>query len=87
MIIGYGKNGQKLVWGDICSFKIDGKEYEGMINYDEDVFSYVFEMKDDNFPCVKMSRVDLDSIVVIINVNSTRPYKDGYGFYRELVIR
>jgi hypothetical protein len=84
MIVGYDKTGQKLDWGDICKFTIEKKEYEGMIDYDEDVFAYVFDMKDDKFPCVLMSKVDLDSIERIINIWSTQPDKDNYDFYRDI---
>lgn len=87
MIVGYGKKAQKLNWGDICKFTIDKKEYEGMINYDEDVFAYVFDMKDEKFPCVLMSKADLDSIEKIIGVFATSPGKDDYDFYREIAMK
>jgi len=83
--VGYGKQlGQnvKLQIGDICSFTIKDKLYEGMIMYDEDVFSFVFEMEDDKFPCVVMSGADLDSIVKICNVGSTVRF-DRFEFFRE----
>jgi hypothetical protein len=51
--------------------------------YDEDVFAYVFEMKDDKFPSVYMLKADLDSIEKIINIYSTN-MNDEYGFYREI---
>ena len=84
MLVGYDKNGQKLNWGDICKFRIQDKEYEGMIDYSEDCFAYTFEMKDDKFPSVLMNVAERDSIEKIIYVWSTQPNKDDYGFYREL---
>lgn len=84
MIVGYDKNGQKLDWGDICKFTIDDKEYEGMIDYDEEMFGYTFEMKLHTFPCVIMSKADYGSIEKIIGIWSTSPGNDDYDFYREL---
>lgn len=84
--VGFGKkNGkpEKLQVGDICAFKIDKKQYEGMIMYDEDVFAFVFEMEDDKFPCVYMLKADLDSIEKICNVGSTIR-GDRFEFYREV---
>jgi hypothetical protein len=81
--VGYGKNNVKLDIGDICTFTINKVKYEGMIMYDEDVFAYVFEMKDDKFPSVYMLKADLDSIEKIINIYSTN-MNDEYGFYREI---
>jgi len=81
--VGHGKNNIKLDIGDICTFTIEKVKYEGMIMYDEDVFAYVFEMKDDKFPSVCMSKADLDSIEKIINVLFTH-INDEYEFYREL---
>ena len=82
-MIGYGKNNVKLDIGDICTFTIKKVKYEGMIMYDEDVFAYVFEMKDYKFPSVYMLKADLGSIEKIINIYSTN-MNDEYGFYREL---
>lgn len=84
MLVGYDKNNKKLDWGDICKFTIDKKQYEGMIDYDEDCFAYTFEMKDDKFPCVLMSKADINSIEKIIGVWSTCPGEDDYDFYREI---
>lgn len=84
MIVGYDNKGLKLNWGDICTFEIHGTEYEGMIIYDEEYFGYNFEMKDDHFPSVVMSKADYNSIEKIINVWSTNPGKDDFDFYREL---
>lgn len=81
--VGFDKNGAKLNIGDICSFNIDKEKYEGIIMYDEDVYAFVFEMKDDKFPAVYMLKADLDSIEKIINVYST-VRGDKYEFYREL---
>jgi len=81
--VGYGKKNVKLQIGDICIFTIDKVKYEGMIMYDEDVFAYVFEMKNDKFPSVYMLKTDLGSIEKIINVYSTK-MDDEYGFYREI---
>lgn len=84
--VGFDKNNVKLQIGDICTFTIDKVKYEGMIMYDEDVFAYIFEMKDDKFPSVYMMKADLDSIEKIINVYSTVK-NDEYGFYRDLFIK
>jgi tRNA U34 2-thiouridine synthase MnmA/TrmU len=81
--IGCDKNGSKLQMGDICAFKIDNKEYEGIIKYDEDVFAFVFEMEDNNFPCVVMLKADLNSIEKICGVWSTT-IGDRFGFYRDI---
>lgn len=81
--IGYDNNNNKLEIGDICSFKIDKIQYEGMIEYDESEFAFIFNMKDDNFPCVLMHKADLGSIKRIINVFSTKN-GDEYEFYRNL---
>lgn len=52
--IGWDKKGKSLNIGDICKFNVEinfkQKELERMIIYDEETFSYAFEMKDDNFP-------------------------------------
>ena len=85
MILGYDNKHQELNIGDICKFKIGTIEYEGMVVYDDSEFAYVFEMKEDNFPCVFMNKANLGSIEKIINVWSIKPNKDDYGFYRELV--
>ena len=83
--VGNDKNGYELAFGDICKFKLEvdleEREYEGMIVYDEESFAYAFEMKDDNFPIVLMSKACLNSIEKIINVMATR-LNDEYGFYR-----
>lgn len=81
--VGVDSKGCELNIGDICKFKIEKQEYEGMIMYDEDVFAYVFEMKNDKFPCVKMSVAELGSIERTINVCSTK-LNDECEFYREL---
>ena len=85
MKLGHDNKHQELSIGDICKFKIEDREYEGMVVYDEESFAYAFEMKDDKFPIVLMSIADLGSIEKIINVWSNQPNKDDYGFYRELV--
>lgn len=84
MKIGNDNKGKTLEIGDICSFQIDKVKYEGMIGYDEEYFSFVFEMIDDRFPCVLMSKVDYNSIEKIKNVWSTNVKDDKYKFYREL---
>jgi len=84
--VGFGKQlgeNVKLQIGDICSFTIKDRLYEGMIMYDEDVFSYVFEMKSGNFPCVMMSVADLGSIAKICNIGSTVRF-DRFEFFREV---
>lgn len=80
--IGFDKVNEKLQIGDICTFKIGDIEYEGMIMYDEDVFSFVFEMDCDNFPCVCMSKANLNTINKICSVGSTRR-GDRFEFFRE----
>jgi hypothetical protein len=84
MLVGYDKNGQILDLGDICNFKIDNVNYEGMITYDEMEFAYTFEMEDDSFPSVFMKKADLGSIEKITNVWLTQPDKDNFDFYREI---
>lgn len=81
--IGRDKDNKKLQIGDICNFKLDNKDYEGMIIYDEESFAFAFEMKDDSFPEILMSKIDYSSISKIINVNSTK-LNDKYGFYRKI---
>lgn len=51
--------------------------------YDEDVVAYVFEMKDNKFPCVLMAKADLGSVEKICNVYGTK-LGDEYEFYREI---
>lgn len=65
MRVGTDSKGKELTVNCLCSFKIDGEQYEGLITYDEEVYSYVFEMLDDNFPCVLMSKADYDTINLI----------------------
>jgi hypothetical protein len=86
MRVGKDKNNQELRLGDICKFTIKGKEYEGMIIYEEDYFAYAFEMLDDNFPVVLMSKADLGSIEKIINVWSTNINDPTYAEYRKLIV-
>lgn len=81
--IGYDNQQEKLKIGDICSFKINKINYEGIITYDESEFAFIFEMEDDKFPCVFMCKADLGSIKKIINVYSTK-INDEYEFYRKL---
>ena len=78
--VGRDKNGLELNLGDICKFTIKEKEYVGMIMYDEQEFSYVFDMLDDNFPCVLMNKVDMESISKIINIYSTKVNDEWEGF-------
>ena len=84
--IGNDKNGMELEIGDICKFELkigtEQKEYEGMIIYDEDTFSYAFEMKDDNFPIILMQKAYLFTINKIINVTCT--VNEEYEFYRKV---
>jgi len=84
--IGFDSNGEKLQIYDICDFKVNGKQYEGMITYDEDVFSFVFEMDNDNFPAVIMSKVDCDSIIKISNIDNAKQNSD-FDFYKGLYNR
>lgn len=81
--IGFGKNNEKLQIYDICAFKIDKKQYEGIITYDEDVFSFVFEMDNETLPAIFMSKVDYDSIEKVCGVMGTK-LGDRFEFYREL---
>jgi hypothetical protein len=57
-----------------------------MIIYEEDYFAYAFEMLDDNFPVVLMSKADLGSIEKIINVLSTNINDPTYAEYRKLIV-
>lgn len=84
MIIGIDKNGENLQLGDICKFKINKTQYEGIIVYESDVFAFCFEMKDESFPSVKMEKADLYSIEKIISVFSTKD-NDEYEFYRKII--
>lgn len=72
MNIGIDKNNNKLELGDICKFAINNKEYEGMIDYSEEDFAYIFEMKDDKFPSILMNKVDFGSIIKIVGIYSTK---------------
>jgi len=83
--IGFDNEQNKLQLGDICTFKINRIEYEGMIGYSDIDFAYTFEMKYDTFPSVYMMKADLGSINKIINVWSTDPKEDAYEFYRTLI--
>ena len=84
--IGYDKKGKLLNIGDICKFEVEvnfrKKECEGIIIYDEETFSYAFEMKDDNFPIVLMNKVYMNSIKKIINVMETMDRE--YEFYKKI---
>lgn len=84
MKVGYDNKGNELFLHDICNFTINDKEYCGMIKYDENDFSFVFEMLNDNFLVVLMNKADLYSIERIINVWSTK-IGDKYGDYRKLL--
>lgn len=81
MYVGYDSKGNKLNVWDICKFKINKNKYEGIIVYDEDTYSYAFEMKDDNFPIILMK--NCNDIEKIISVTSTK-IDDEYEFYRNL---
>lgn len=85
MKIGIDNKGQELQLGDICKFKMDKKDYEGMISYDSSYFCFTFEMRDDNFPEVFMKKADTASIEKIINVWSTKSNDEKYKFYQDLV--
>lgn len=62
MRVGFDSKGKELFENYVCTFMLDKQSYEGIIRYDEEVYSYVFEMLEDNFPCVLMIRADYDSI-------------------------
>lgn len=79
--IGFDSNGEKLQVYDICRFTIGGEPHMGIIVYDEDVFSYIFEMDNEDLPAIMMSRTDLSSIEKIYNVLDTK-IGDRYRFYR-----
>lgn len=81
--IGFDKNNEKLQMGDICIFTIGRGRYEGIIIYDEESFSFAFEMEDETFPMILMSAVERGSIEKICNVMSTK-LGDRFEFYREL---
>ena len=81
--IGKDKDNKKLQVGDICNFKIDNKDYEGIIIYDEESYAFAFEMQSDCFPMVLMSKADFGSISKIINVSETK-INDKYEFYRTI---
>lgn len=90
--VGTDKNGQNLEIGDICTF-ILGKDYdlveeiqcEGMIDYDEETFSFSFEMLDPSFPIVLMQYAKAGSIEKIVNVWHTAGLEDEkYKEYQKL---
>lgn len=85
--IGYDGAGNKLAINDICTFKLQNESYEheGMIVYDEDTFSFCFEMNDSTFPIVMMDKADRTSIKKIINVWSTKNNNERYKWYQDLV--
>jgi len=85
MKIGYDGKGNELEVYDICKFKINKKEYEGMIRYDEGEYAFIFEMLDNNFPAVLMNKVDFGSIEKIANVYSTKINYKQYEDYRKLI--
>lgn len=72
MVIGYDKNGTELKVGNKCKFSISHKtgvrfinktvEYIGTIAYDEDTYSYCFEMVLGTLSPILMSAVIKDSI-------------------------
>lgn len=78
--VGIDKDGTDLSVGDICKFKIKGKEYIGMIMYEEQEFSHVFDMLNDKFPCIFMNKVDEFSISKIISIYSTKVNDEWEGF-------
>ena len=84
--IGNDKNGKALNIGDICKFELkigtEQKEYEGIVVYDEETFSYAFEMKDDNFPTILMQKACISSIDKITGVMGTT--EKEYEFYRKI---
>jgi hypothetical protein len=90
--VGLDKNGQKLDIGDICKFvliedpdHVDRFEREGMIDYDEDSFSFAFEMLDPQFPIVLMQYAKAGTIEKIVNVWHTAGMKgEKYLEYQEL---
>ena len=84
--VGYDSVGNKLQTGDICSFKLENEshEREGIIVYSEDYFAFCFDMNDNQFPSVLMSKVELGTIKKIVNVWSTQATDEKYKWYQEL---
>jgi len=85
MKVGLDKNNIPLQIGDICKYTFNEKEYEGMINYDEEYFVFVFEMVSDDFPALFMNRADYLSIEKIISVWSTNINDKKYEKYRNII--
>jgi len=85
MKVGLDKNNITLQIGDICKFIFNEKEYEGMINYDEEYFAFVFKMISDDFPVLFMGRADYLSIEKIISVWSTNINDKKYEKYRNII--
>ena len=85
MKVGLDKNNIPLQIGDICKYTFNDKEYEGMINYDEEYFAFVFEMVSDGFTTLFMNRADYLSIEKIISVWSTNINDKKYEKYRNII--
>lgn len=87
--IGFDNKGNKLQIGDICRFKLDKVDMEGIISYDDTEFAYTFDINSEIYQrlvSIYMHRVDVGSIEKIINVYSTKN-GDEFEFYRKLFIR
>lgn len=84
MRIGEDKNNVSLETGDICKFVIDDQEYEGIIAYDEGYFAYTFEMLDDKFSSVLMSKAEYNSIEKIQNVWEVESEEPKFIEFRKL---
>ena len=68
--IGTDKNGIPLYTGDRCVFGIINADNRveplfGTIEYDEDVYAYVFKTKSSTTPCIMLNAVCPDSIMKI----------------------
>ena len=73
IIIGVDSRGNKLECGDICLFNYKNEREEvikskGLIIYDEDSYSFVFEQLDDNFPLLLMNKVERDTIIKLYHI-------------------
>lgn len=71
--VGCDKWGYPLICGDICKYKINKKEYRGMIIYDEDSYAFAFEQLDNQFPIIMMDKIDYGTIEKLLNIRDINP--------------
>lgn len=83
--VGIDKNNIPLQMGDICRFKVDDIEMEGIITYDEEYFAFCFDIDEEKYPkyiSITMQVANFRSIEKIISIFETKD--DEYEVYRKL---